>query len=89
MSLSPSLALGELMGRHSTDSSQWFPRDDSLGAVLEGLPDPMEGQGEWVTADGESVADVREGYAELEKPEPLGRQRKSWPGVGGPEALSC
>ena len=56
-----------------------------LGAVLEGVPDPVEGQEEWVTPDGESVADVREGYAELEKPEPLGRRRRSWPGVGSPK----
>ena len=48
----------------------------------------MEGQEEWVTPDGESVADVREGYAELEKPEPLGRRRRSWPGVGSPKHLS-
>lgn len=45
---------------------QWFPVDHILVVVLEGVPDPMEGN-EQGTPDGQNRADVQEDCIELEK----------------------
>lgn len=64
MSLSP--ALRDLWEDITQTHQQWFPVDHIPVVVLEGIPDPMEGN-EQGTPDGQNRADVREGCIELEK----------------------
>lgn len=64
MSLSP--ALRDLWGDITQTHQQWFPVDHVLVAVVEGVPDPMEGN-EQGTPGGQNRVYVQEGYIELEK----------------------
>lgn len=68
MSMSP--ALRDLWEDVTQTHNSGSP-ERTLGTVLEGVPDPTEGQEEQGTPDDQNRADVGEGCIDLEMPELL------------------